>query len=96
VVHYIDSTLLTGRKLCKLFFVHEFLCIISFDRSIIRPATSDDVESVNDSFWRIAPGGSGVDCFLASSKSVILQDFRVRFFLCGSNVANCIPEQELH
>jgi hypothetical protein len=78
MVHCINSTLPMDKRLCKsscLF--RKLLCIISCDRNVVRPATSADTELTRDAFWRIALGENGVDCFLASSKGVTLQDFRV-------------------
>src|ERR1700733_1477550 len=55
-------------------------------RSIVRPAARTDTEPTPDVFWRIALGENGVDCFLASSKDVKLQDIRVRFFSFFSGI----------
>ena len=81
MVHFINFTSRMNGRLCKSSLFKEPLCIISSDRSVVRPAVSAETELTHDGFWRIALGEDGVDCLLASSKDVKLQDFRVRPFI---------------
>lgn len=46
--------------------------------SVVSPASSADTELPQDAFWRIALGENGLDCLIASSKGLKMQDFRSR------------------
>lgn len=77
MVHFTDLMSRMDGRLCESSLFKKSLCITSCDRNVVRPPASAETELTHDAFWRIALGENGVDCLLASSKNVKLQDLRV-------------------
>lgn len=66
-----------GTRLCKFSCLFRIFSCITCDSSVVSPASSADTELPQDAFWRIALGENGLDCLIASSKGLKMQDFRV-------------------